>query len=66
MALKVVGTGTTVAITAGAGSTSTPIALQSGYIRVATTVAAHVGIATTSSVLALEMTFLFQQQILLY
>jgi len=52
MALKVVGTGTTVAIAAGAGSTSIPIALQSGYIRIATTVASHVGIATTSSVLA--------------
>lgn len=52
MALKVVGTGTTVAIASGAGSTSTPIALQTGYLRISTTVAAHVGIASTSSVIA--------------
>ena len=52
MAHKVVGTGTTVAILSGAGSTSAPISLQTGYLRIATSVAAHVGVASTSTVIA--------------
>lgn len=48
MAHKVVGTGTTVAILAGSGSTSIPIALQTGTLRIASSVACHVGVASTA------------------
>ena len=49
MAHKTVGTGTTVAILAGTGSTSIPISLQTGFLRIATSVASHVGIASTAT-----------------
>jgi hypothetical protein len=52
MAHKVVGTGTTVAISVGAGETSIPISLQTGYLRIATSVAAHVSIAATATEIA--------------
>ena len=52
MAHKVVGTGTTVAISVGTGATSIPISLQTGYLRVATSVAAHVSIAATATEIA--------------
>lgn len=52
MAHKVVGTGTTVAISVGTGATSIPISLQTGYLRVATSVAAHVSIASTATEIA--------------
>lgn len=52
MAHKIIGTGTTVAIAVGTGSTSIPIALQSGYIRIAPSVAAHVGLASTATEIA--------------
>jgi hypothetical protein len=58
MAHRVVGTGLTVAIAAGTGSTSTPIALQSGYVRIAPTVACHVGLASTSTSLASKSDYL--------
>ena len=52
MAHKVVGTGTTVAISVGTGKTSIPISLQTGYLRIATSVAAHVSIAATATEIA--------------